>query len=271
MKIKKSAIFAIAAVIVAGAGAFAAVDAAAARKPHDVKFESRPVAVTNFSGVDVSHGIEVTYTPSETVSAEITAPASVMPYVRVDQRGEMLNIFIDNPSGRKLSGNVKVRLTAPVVNTYRLSSGAEVKVRGLLAMGNRDLSVDLSSGAEVSFNRVECRNAAIGISSGAEVDFDKLTCVNLTGNLSSASELDIDGLTVTNLTLEASSASSVELEGAATNVRLTATSASQIDAARLIANTGEINASSASGIKFNITGSTREVSSSDAVITNYAR
>lgn len=227
----------MAAALVAAAGLGVALTAGAVEKKNcgDSPRETRVVQVGNFSGIDASLNVDVVYTPSATVSATVEAPADVLPYVKVAQRGEMLNISMADRKGKDhRCGKVRVFLTAPVVNTYILSTGAEVKVKGAVDAGNRNFSV-----------RAE---------TGSELDIASVTCNELIINAETGSDVDIDMVTARTVTAKAQTGSDIDLKGKAANVSLTAETGGEIDADKLEASSGTASASTAGVIECNVTG-----------------
>lgn len=211
---------------------------------------SRQVSVTNFSGIDVSSGIEVVYVPSSEVSAVIQAPKDKISRVKVVQRGEMLNISIDGMRKAKSKGKVKVTVSAPLVNTFMASSGAEIKCRSTIDAGNRSVSATASSGAEIDLIGVNCRGFNASVSSGAEIDVNRLNCSNVAASASSGAEID--------------------LGGSAQSVELSASSGASVDAGSLVAESGSASATSGSNVKCNITGKTKFTTSGGGSVKNLA-
>lgn len=211
---------------------------------------TRSVKVSNFSGIDVTTGIEVVYVPSSEVSASIQAPKNVIDRVKVSQLGEMLNISFNGKGGLRTKDKVKVTVSSPLVNTMRASAGAEIKCRSTIEAGNRNLTASASSGAEIDLIGVNCRNFEATASAGAEIDVNRLNCTAVAASSSAGAEID--------------------LGGKASSVNLSASSGSQIDAASLVAESGSATASAGATIKCNITGKTQFTTSGGGNVKNVA-
>lgn len=215
---------------------------------------TRSVSVTSFSGVNVSNGIEVDIYPSSEYSLTVTTDEAVQPKVKVTQRGEMINISMDNSDRgffkRHRNVKVKVKMTAPVVNTVIASGAAEVEIKGKMNLGNRNMDIKATGASQVEINALACKSAKIIASGASQVEIDNLDASG-------------DGVSVT-----ASGASQVELEGMAGSVALGATGASKIDASGLTAHEGTANASGSSTIKCHVTGKFTQTSSGASSVRN---
>lgn len=215
---------------------------------------TRNVSVTSFSGVNVSNGIEVDIYPSSEYSLTVTTDEAVQPKVKVTQRGEMINISMDNSDRgffkRYRNVKVKVKMTAPVVNTVIASGAAEVEIKGRMNLGNRNMDIDASGASQVEINSLACRAAKIVATGASQVEIDNL-------------DASAGGVSV-----KASGASQVELEGTAGSVDLGASGASKIDASGLTAHEGAANASGSSTIKCHVAGKFKQTSSGASTVRN---
>lgn len=209
---------------------------------------TRTVSVSNFSGIDASLGVDVVYTPSSVVSATVEAPEALMPYVRVDQRGEMLNITIAGDNKGKMCGKVRVRLSAPLVNTYMVSTSAEVKVKGTVEAGNRNLTIKATT--------------------SGEVDIASVTCKDLIINADTSADVDIENVTARTVTATATTSGDIELKGETSVVTLTADTSGEIDASRLTAVSGTASANTSGTVECRVTGKFTNRTSTGGTVTN---
>ena len=243
--------FTIAVALLAAAGFGLAVSAASSGKKYvGGQRETRTVTVSNFSGIDASMGVDVVYTPSSSVSATVEAPSEIMPYVKVNQLGEMLNITISKEGnvGRGKNARVKVRFSAPVVNTYILSTGAEVKVKGAVDAGNRDMTIKASTGSELDIASVVCKDLVINADTGAEVDIDMVNANSVSAKANTGAEIDLSG-----------KASSVDFK---------ADTAGEIDADKLVASSGVAVANTSGTIECSVSGKFTNRTSTGGTVRN---
>lgn len=174
---------------------------------------SKTVAVTPFTAVEVSAGVDVAFSPGAP-SAVLTGDERYFDRITVTQKGETLSI------GRRTQGlmeawndPVTVALTGPAALTrIAASSGADINATAVAAA---DLSVSASSGAVVRVSGT-CAALDADASSGASVQASALQCADATGAASSGGQTHM--FAATTARARASSGGAVRVHGPASLV-----------------------------------------------------
>ena len=221
---------------------------------------TRSVNLTNFSAIDASHGIQVTYTPGKLSPASVTAPDYVYDYLKISVSKGTLKLGIDNKffeHHNAFAGKVTISVSAPEVNDFEASSGSSINVAGALRVSGK-CSFDISSGASVNCaHQLTAQKIDIEVSSGASMKAAKFDCHELEVDLSSGASATLAGIAADEVDAEASSGSSMKLEGKTKLFKADTSSGASIHAGNLSAVKGNLEASSGSSIEHN---------TSDAVI-----
>lgn len=215
--------------------------------------------------LQVTSDAEVDYVPSAgEVKIVVNGPDKNMGNVMITCNAGVLRVASKHKESRKGSlrifdlfglrrGNllkdVKITLYAPPIATYRVDAGAELKVKSLVALPGREVSVAVSGAADVEFKDIECGAFKCFVSSAADVEIDGLTAVDASFEASSAADLEAKGLNVTSVKAVASSAAEISLAGRANVADLEASSAGSVKSRRLMTGDKRKRSSSAGSVR----------------------
>ncbi len=137
--------------------------------------------------------IDIEYTQSATVKAELEAPANLFEYIKIEASNSVLSVrYKDNTQIRNSKKTPKLRISAPSVRTFRTNSAGDIKIM-----------TDLTNSSTIQL------------------------IVN------SAGDISISGINATSLKATSGSSGDISLSGNCQNAVLTASSASSIMAGSL--------------------------------------
>lgn len=172
--------------------------------------DTKNVAVSNFSEVSVSAGIQLLITQGTSESAKIVANSDVIDEVEVTKSGNEVKVGWKSNWGFNNSHKnrtAKVYISYKKLNSISASSGSSIKTENLLKTDR--LSASVSSGATIDAN-INTSDLQIDISSGATAKFAGKTA-NLKLGASSGASVNTNDLTAEYATAEASSGASVNI------------------------------------------------------------
>lgn len=170
---------------------------------------SRNVAVSNFTKLSVSAGIEMLITQGTTESAKIVAESDMIDEVVVRKNGNTLSVgWKDNWSFRKMSKEkkAKVYISYKTLNCLEASSGSHIQTVNLLKTDHLEASA--SSGATVDA-KISCRELDLSSSSGASVS---LAGSAQTMKVESSSGSTIDAVSLNTTYTKAAASSGADLK-----------------------------------------------------------
>jgi len=186
-----------------------------------------------FTGIDVSAGVRVNFTQSNTQKVEVITDPGQLKYIGTEVENGILRIFIDSRGERNLRlRNIQININAPRLATLKVRSGARFDTQNTVNENN--FSISVSSGASLNANLKAQSNADINISSGASA---KLV------------------INADQISAEGSSGSSLTIEGKAKSVRYEMSSAASVTGYDLVAQELSARVSSGASIKANATES----------------
>ncbi len=160
----------------------------------------------DFSKVEAGSGMLVNISQSSSYSIEINAEQEDFKYLKVEQTGNTLEIYIDRNNYRK-HGDIKVKILMPSLTGLDLSGGAE----GKLSMNIKDnFECGLSGGAELSGN-LSCGDIKLEISGGGVISLNG-TGENLTAEGSGGSVYHLRDFSVKNVDADLSGGSRLEIK-----------------------------------------------------------
>ena len=196
-------------------------------------------SLQNFSGIQVSQGIEVEITPGNKNEADVESDA--MEYLVMEVKNNTLVIRYDKAIRNYMkSSKTKVKLTAKNIENFKASSSGEIKVKG--RFNTEQANINVSSSGEVEYN-FKGKTLNIDVSSSGEVE----------GNIE-----------VEKLNIDASSSADVELKGNADTVTIQASSSADVELEGLNARKVKVRASSSADVKLNVSESINARASSGA-------
>lgn len=190
-----------------GAVMLGQVSAAANDKRANIITEDRNAS--DFSGISTSAGIDVYVTQGDNYSVKVKTDRDIMKYVITRVDNGVLRVEYSNnlKNNRRRNIQTVVYVTLPKITTLSASSGADIKVGGVIT-GN-SLTVSASSSGEVKA-MIEYDKVVISSSSGADVELKGK--VNIcTASASSGADIDISDLECHTAVVEASSGADIEV------------------------------------------------------------
>lgn len=191
--------------------------------------ETRTYPVGDFTGLEVSGGLEAVFTQADTVSVEVESPDGGFDRIEVTVEDDTL--ILRRPKGQWRVGRQPrylVRVSAPVLDEVEVSSGSNLSAP---VISGDAFELDISSGGAAGIGTLQAGEVEIEISSGATAAIDAGGCTEIEIEASSGAELDAAGLTCVQGVIDASSGASVA-----------------------IALTGEVEAEASSGASVRVTG-----------------
>lgn len=211
-------------------------------------------------------GFDVKYTVGGTPGVTVEVSEKALKYIVVKVVDGRLEIGIDRSEmGHKLN-NVKVKatVTGPALKGMLATSGADIDVITPMTVKG-DLSVEATSGADISLESVTAVNVRVNANSGADVDIEGLKTTTLSVNSTSGADADIVGITAKNVSANVDSGADIKLKGTAGSVNFTATSAGTLKASGLKASKGSAQASGSGDIYCNVGALTQSSSNSGSI------
>jgi len=121
----------------------------------------------DFSKVEAGSGMLIDISQSSSYSIEINAEQEDFEYLKVEKKGNSLEIYIDKNNYRK-HGDIKIKIQMPLLRGIDLSGGAE----GKMSMDIKDnFECGLSGGAVLSGN-LSCRDINLETSGGSVINLN---------------------------------------------------------------------------------------------------
>lgn len=220
----------------------------------------KSVRIGNFSEIDASQGIKVTWTQGQSSGKAIVATTpSAEPYLKVYVKDGCLYLKYDTKSSKNVNvkGPTIVTVSSPELNGVDLSSSASLTVNGTWRQQG-DVEIDLSSAASVSIARLDCRKLEYDASSSAKAAIHDLTA-SLDADMSSASSLRIKSLKGGDFEAECSSAAKLTVDSFfGNNINVQTSSAANISISGI--DCDEIKADASSGSGISLSGQCRWIS-----------
>jgi hypothetical protein len=165
---------------------------------------NRPVT-GEFTNIEVSHGIDVEVTQSDTKSIQVKADDNIIEFITTDIIDGTLKIAMEKSVKNTKSKTVFVSL--PNIESLRTSSGASIKSKNTLVVSS--LETKASSGSEIKLT-VEAERLTCDSSSGSEIEV-KGKALKLEAESSSGSDIEADELLTNDVTAKSSSGSSIDV------------------------------------------------------------
>lgn len=190
--------------------------------------ETRTYDVADFTGIDVSAGIDVSFSTGASHSVSVE-----------NAKGDFSDIVVDVKNGQLVLTRAKknlgiggwnkrqsyaVTVTAPRLDTVEASSGADANGSGL--RGDK-VSLSVSSGADIEVTDVEAVRVSLDSSSGSDLSVSG-TCEQVSADSSSGSDIDARELRCLQADADASSGSDIEVF-ASQSVTAEASSGADVD------------------------------------------
>lgn len=221
----------------------------------------------SFHSINVASTFDVTFEQStgNTTSVVITASENYMQYVNVSTKeGELYLSFKYNgelPADLTLKAHIK----APSLHELELSGAAKFQAE-TINMSGREFELSCAGSANVNIAQLSCTEADVEIMGASKVNIKSVNAIDYDMEVAGASNFTCNDFNVSECDVDCAGASSVELRGEALKVDFEASGASHINAANLVANTGELSASGTSSITANVVNVIRQTSSGSSSI-----
>lgn len=207
--------------------------------------ESRKLA--SFKDIEVKSAITVKYVQSEKYSARIQAPSNVLPYIRIKQNGDELEITTQ--SGLNFKGDPKATVTiyAPTLRDIEISGASTFNAENI--QGSQKVSIESSGASTLNIGHMAMTKCEIESEGASTVNINSLNISSASIECSGASTLNIKGISATDIEVESDGASTANLSGTVNEADIKSSGASTVNAKKLSVNTGTVSASGASTIK----------------------
>lgn len=124
--------------------------------------------VGEFSGINVSTGVNVVFKQESPTSVKVIADADKLQYIITKVENGVLKVYVDNKGTKNLRfKNLSVNISSPRMDNIKVTSGANFSV--VNSIKENDLVIDVSSGANVKGDFKISNTIDVGISSGANI------------------------------------------------------------------------------------------------------
>ncbi|WP_312306149.1 DUF4252 domain-containing protein [Chryseobacterium sp.] len=182
--------------------------------------------VGDFSKIDVSEGVTVTYKQENARSVKVIADADKLQYVITRVEDGVLKIYIDNKGVRNLRfKNLNVNVSSPNLQRIKTSSGSIFTAVNPVSENSLEIEADSGSIIKGKFNIKQA--TAVSVSSGSVLNAS---------------------ITTTKMALNTSSGASVSLSGQAASAAIDTSSGASCKADDLKIATGIVEATSGASL-----------------------
>lgn len=186
--------------------------------------------VGNFSGIEVSTGVNVVFKQEDATNLKIFADSDKLQYVVTKVENGVLKVYIDNKGAKKVKfKNLSVNVSSPRMDNIKTSSGANFTV--VNAIRENNLRIDASSGSLVTGKFTINNTTDVDVSSGS----------NVKANITSGK-----------ITVKSSSGASANIEGNADLGTFDVSSGADCEAKNLRVNIAEVESTSGSSVSVNV-------------------
>ena len=221
--------------------------------------------VSDFSKLQVSNAIQVSYTVSNFISIKVeTDNKENLKYIKTEVEYGTLKLFVDTKN-HKNENKAKKRSKG---NNVSWINGVEFTILKIIISGPNLESIKASSSADIKIeNTNSSADLTIAVSSSGSIlgDF-KATNVNI----ETSSSGDFSGnITTNSIAIKSSSSSEVSLTGKAIKINAKASSSSACKLKGFIVETATVIASSSADILITVSKSIEAKASSSASIVYY--
>lgn len=226
-------------------------------------------SVGNFTQLQVSQGIELTYVVSNTVKITVeTDSKELLKHIKTEVNGKALSVYIESQKGKWSKNNtlrfkiLKVFVEGPDLDAVKVSSSAKFIAKDILKANGFALDVSSSGYFKGSVKAQTCK---VNVSSSAEVKADIQAAASVDVRTSSSSDF-VGVINTATLLLASSSSSGMVISGDVKRVQAELSSSSKIEAEKLKARELEVSASSSSSAYFYVSEKIDAAAASSASI-----
>ncbi|RXM40632.1 hypothetical protein BOQ62_04745 [Chryseobacterium sp. CH21] len=200
--------------------------------------------VGEFSKIDASVGVNVTFKQENTRSVKVIADADKLQYVITKVENGVLRIYVDNKGVRNLRfKNLNVNVSAPRIDGIKTSSGSVFTA--VNPVTEKNMAIEAESGSIIKGTFNVNQTAAVAVSSGSVLDVDIKT---------------------PNLALDTSSGASVSLSGEAASAVIDISSGASCKADDLKISTAVVESTSGASLSLLVTDKLKVSVSSGAAV-----
>lgn len=149
--------------------------------------------VGEFSKIDASVGVNVTFKQENTRSVKVIADADKLQYIITKVENGVLKIYVDNRGVRNLRfKNLTVNVSAPNINAIKTSSGSIFTA--VNPVKESSLSIEAESGSIIKGTFDVNQATSLAVNSGSVLDVD-LKTPKLALDISSGASVNLSGET----------------------------------------------------------------------------
>jgi len=147
--------------------------------------------VGEFSGIDVSMGVNVVFKQENPTNIKVIADADKLQYIITKVENGVLKVYVDNKGVKNLKfKNLSVNVSSPNMSNIKISSGATFT--GVNMIKENNLGINASSGALVKGNFSISNTTNVEASSGSNIKSNITTKV-INVNVSSGASANLGG------------------------------------------------------------------------------
>ncbi|MEN9487219.1 MAG: hypothetical protein RIR56_907 [Bacteroidota bacterium] len=161
----------------------------------------------NIDQIQVSTSINAEVVKSDTEKVVISAPSDIMEYIKVDNNGGKVRVYVNSGFGKSISTkNVKAKIYVKDFTQLSANSSADIKVNDTFTQDR--VEVYASSSGSIDVSNLEANDFKIDVSSSGDFS-GKIWAVNLNAYASSSGDVNIYGK-AKNATLDANSSGDIK-------------------------------------------------------------
>lgn len=170
-----------------------------------------PITDKTYSGnidqIQVSTSINAEVVKSDTEKVVISAPSDIMEYIKVDNNGGKVRVYVNSGFGKSISTkNIKAKIYVKDFTQLSANSSADIKVNDTFTQDR--IEVYASSSGSIDVSNLEANDFKIDVSSSGDFS-GKIWAVNLNAYASSSGDVNIYGK-AKNATLDANSSGDIK-------------------------------------------------------------
>ncbi len=218
------------------------------------------------TSLTVMNGVDVVYVPGKSsTTVTLKGEPNDVWRIKVEKMGSRL--YIRTQSDARNIGKVEITLEAPAVGDIDVSSGANLTVDAPYSAKN--LTLHLTSSADVSFKTVNCTNFDAVMTSDAELSIKSLTAAKSELTTTSAAEVSVETMNSVSSKVYATSASEATIRSlSGKSLDIAATSGSEISVSGMAVGSTEVLGTSSASIKLSGKSSKTTINASSGAEIN---
>lgn len=123
--------------------------------------------ISNFSGIDLRVSGQVNYTQSSEYKVEVRAQQNILGYLETYVSNNKLVIRFDNDVRVRTHEDITVNISAPDLNSLRVSGSGDIMAAGTLTPTSMD--IDISGSGNITVSRLEADYLDANISGSGDI------------------------------------------------------------------------------------------------------